>query len=99
MERHRFDSVSFVFGLIFLGLALVFGLPETPWDFFSSGVLGLVVPAIVIAVGLALLAPSFRREQPVGHPGEAPPLVEPVDAAGLEAERAAHQELPPTPLP
>lgn len=99
MERHSFDAVSFVFGLIFLGLALAFGLPETPWDFFAGGVLGAVVPATVIAVGLALLVPTLRRERPVEHPGSAPAPAEPLDTVEMQAEQAAHEELPPSPLP
>lgn len=97
MKRHSFDAVSFVFGLIFLGLALAFGLPETPWDFFAGGILGAVLPAMVIAVGLALLVPTLRRDRPVEHPGPVPAA--PIDVAELEAERSAHEELPPSPLP
>jgi hypothetical protein len=61
MRTHRFDPISFVFGLGFVGLALLFALPAEPWEIYFGGLsLGWVWPVVAIAAGLALLAPVLR---------------------------------------
>ncbi|MEX2424465.1 MAG: hypothetical protein WD990_10845 [Acidimicrobiia bacterium] len=62
MYKHRFDSISFVFGLGFVALALLFTLPADPWDIYFGGVLplGWVWPLVIIGAGAALLAPIVR---------------------------------------
>lgn len=61
MERHRFDAISFVFGLAFLALTVLFVLPEEPWDvYFGRVSLGWLWPIVIIGAGLALLAPVVR---------------------------------------
>ncbi len=80
MYRHRFDAVSFVFGVAFLALAAMFALPVKPWDIYFGFDLGWLLPTAVLVVGVALLTPLFRRStQP------APPA----DSAGLDE---AHEE-------
>lgn len=61
MRTHRFDPISFIFGLAFLGLAVLFALPAEPWDIYFGGVsLGWVWPLLVTGAGVALLAPVLR---------------------------------------
>ena len=77
MRTHRFDPVSFIFGLGFLGLALLFALPAEPWEIYFGGLsLGWVWPVIAIAAGLALLAPVLRsgRAEPDRRADEADSL-------------------------
>jgi hypothetical protein len=62
MYRHRFDPISFVFGLLFVALALLFVIPAEPWHIYFDRVsLGWLWPLVVIAAGLALLVPALRR--------------------------------------
>ena len=62
MYKHRFDPISFVFGLGFVALALLFTLPADPWDIYFGGVtLGWVWPLVIIGAGVALLAPMIRQ--------------------------------------
>lgn len=62
MYKHRFDPISFVFGLGFVALALLFTLPADPWDIYFGGVtLGWVWPLVIIGAGVALLAPMVRQ--------------------------------------
>ena len=61
MKTHRFDPISFVFGLGFVALAAVFALPDEPWEiFFDRLTFGWVWPVLVIGAGLALLVPTLR---------------------------------------
>lgn len=61
MNRHRFDPISFVFGALFVAIAAAIALPETPWQFVFGGIsFGWILPAALILVGVALLAPAFR---------------------------------------
>ncbi len=62
MHRHRFDPISFVFGLLFLALSVLFVVPAEPWHiYFDRLTLGWLWPLLVIAAGLALLVPAVRR--------------------------------------
>lgn len=64
MYKHRFDPISFVFGLAFIALALMFTLPTDPWDLLFGGInLGWLWPLVIIAAGAALLAPVMRNDQ------------------------------------
>jgi hypothetical protein len=74
MQQHRFDPISFVFGLLFVSLAALFALPIEPWDVFFGGIeLGWLWPLVIIAAGVALLAPSFRQWRKDGdEPEESP---------------------------
>jgi hypothetical protein len=61
MYKHRFDPISFVFGLGFVALALLFTLPADPWDIYFGGVtFGWVWPLVIIGAGVALLGPMIR---------------------------------------
>ncbi len=77
MRTHRFDPISFIFGLGFLGLALLFAIPAKPLEIYFGGIsLGWVWPVLAIAAGLALLAPVLRS-------GRAEPDSSEEDAASL----------------
>ena len=61
MDKHRFDPISFVFGLAFVAVALLFVIPEDPWEIYFGGLsLGWLWPLLVIAAGVALLVPVLR---------------------------------------
>ena len=72
MERHRFDVLSFAFGVVFLALAATtlvddvdLALLETRW----------ILPGILIALGLAVLYAAV----PVAGATPADPPEEPAD--------------------
>lgn len=68
MYRHRFDAVSFVFGVIFLALAAMFALPVDPWDVYFGFDLGWLLPTAILVVGVSLLVPVLRRPATVTPP-------------------------------
>lgn len=104
MKRHAFDAISFVFGLVFLGFALLIGLPESPLDLLFDGFsFRWLAPLAVIVVGAALLIPVIRRPAPpVTAPGPMPEPVEDVVGESFDevdaARKAALEELPDSPL-
>ena len=56
MKRHRFDPLSFVFGLIFLLIA-----GAAVWNqSFRWDINAWVLPATVLLLGIALLASTLR---------------------------------------
>lgn len=86
MRRHPFDPWSFAFGLFLAVVGLVLLVPATPFvrPGLISAVIGIGGPVLVILVGLAFMAPLFRKKP---EATEAPPL--PPEFA---------DELPPSPL-
>lgn len=61
MDKHRFDPISFVFGLAFVAIALLFVIPADPWEIYFGGLsLGWLWPLVIIGAGVALLAPLLR---------------------------------------
>ncbi|HEX6756590.1 MAG TPA: hypothetical protein VF109_11690 [Mycobacteriales bacterium] len=67
MRRHDVDVFSLVFGLLFVGAALIWGLPEDP----GAVIEGWPLPALLIAVGLAGLVTSlggWRRRRARSDP-------------------------------
>jgi uncharacterized membrane protein YoaK (UPF0700 family) len=72
VERHRFDVVSFVFGVLFVGLALAALVGDVRVMTFGKGALmpvALIVAGVAIAV--ATLRPPRRRSPATEDP--APP--------------------------
>lgn len=63
MERHRFDVLSFSFGVIYTLLGLTFLLPNTPFDLVEmvTDSLRWVWPAAILVIGAAILIPLVRR--------------------------------------
>ena len=59
MKTHAFDGVSFFSGLIITTIGLLFLLPEEPTGIFDAiGNVGTWFwPAILLAIGLAVLVP------------------------------------------
>jgi hypothetical protein len=59
MIRHSFDAISFTFGLLFVGLAVL--APNRDW--FPSNVGRWVIPAavLILGAGLAISAISSSR--------------------------------------
>jgi hypothetical protein len=70
VRRHELDGFSLVFGLLFVGAALVWGLAGDP----AAALRGWPLPTLLIAVGLAGLATSLggwrrRRAAPAEELG------------------------------
>lgn len=63
MERHKFDPLSFGFGLVYTLLGLLFLIPATTFDVFPifSASLRWVWPVAILAIGAAILVPLARR--------------------------------------
>jgi hypothetical protein len=59
MKTHRFDSLSFLSGLVMTLIGLAFLIPRDPGDVFSVfGDIGnWFWPAVFLAIGIAVLAP------------------------------------------
>lgn len=65
MKRHDFDPLSFISGVLLLGLGLLFLIPRATGDlidFLSSAALW-IWPALFIAAGAAVLVPAVIRMQ------------------------------------
>ena len=87
MKLHKLDVVSLIFGAIFTPLGLAFIGFSNPWRSLLVDVeWGWLAPLALVAVGVVVMLPLFKRSQPVEatHPGEAP--------------ASAYEELPPNPL-
>jgi hypothetical protein len=89
MEQHRFDAVSFVFGVIFAALGITFMVAPEPWRLLAGLSYGWLWAAALIALGLALVLPALRGEQPA---------VTAVEAGPEEGLGEAMEELPPPPI-
>lgn len=63
MKKHRFDTLSFIAGLMVTGIGLLFLLPREPGDIFDffGGIGNWLVPVLFLAVGVAVLAPLLAR--------------------------------------
>lgn len=62
MERHRFDVLSFSFGVIYTLSGLIFLLPNTPFALVEMITVSLrwVWPAAILVIGAAILVPLVR---------------------------------------
>lgn len=63
MKRHEFDPLSFIAGIVLLGLGLLFLIPRATGDlirFVSSAALW-IWPVLFISVGIAILLPAALR--------------------------------------
>jgi hypothetical protein len=58
-ERHPLDTISLIFGVLFLGLSIPVLLLETPLHIDARWAL----PAAVIVVGLLILGSALRPKQ------------------------------------
>ncbi|MDP9341732.1 MAG: hypothetical protein M3Q23_06445 [Actinomycetota bacterium] len=90
MRRHEFDPISFVFGMIFavLGLAFLSGRVD-----LGDLHLRWLWPVPLIAVGLALLATTRRRDPDRAVPGPATAPQPDAPPQGPEAGRESGFDL------
>ena len=65
MNTHKFDSVSFVSGVVLAAIGIFFLIPGTPLEIFDSiGEIGSWIwPAILVVVGVAILVPALARSR------------------------------------
>ncbi|HSJ33677.1 MAG TPA: hypothetical protein VLB85_01305 [Acidimicrobiia bacterium] len=65
MERHRFDALSFAFGVIYTLIGLTFLIPNTPFDLVDMVATSLrwVWPAAILLIGLTILVPLVRPKR------------------------------------
>ena len=60
MHRHRFDPISFVFGLIFLGLGLTAVVSDEDIAFLEAR---WIWPALLVTAGLVIVGFTARRSR------------------------------------
>lgn len=63
MKSHKFDPLSFIAGLVITAVGLAFLIPAVPSDIFDAlDTIGAWFwPAVLIVVGVAILAPLASR--------------------------------------
>ena len=59
MQRHEIDVVSFVFGLLFVGVSAMW--PLVHFEILGLPGLEVAAPVLLVCVGLAGLMASFSR--------------------------------------
>jgi hypothetical protein len=59
MKTHKFDTLSFISGLIFTGFGLMFLIPSSTDDLIDAvaGIGSWAWPFILLGIGLAILLP------------------------------------------
>lgn len=67
MKTHRFDALSFIVGVLATLLGLAFLLPKEPTDIFDivDTFGGWFWPAVLVLIGVAILAPLASRRSPM----------------------------------
>lgn len=62
MKSHRFDPLSFSFGVIYTLIGLLFLIPATPVELvpFITESTQWVWPLVVVGLGIAILVPLVR---------------------------------------
>jgi putative Mn2+ efflux pump MntP len=77
MKPHRFDTLSFISGLIFTGFGLLFLIPNNTDDLIDVfvDVGSWAWPLILLGIGLAIIVPVFvNREDATEAETEAEPV-------------------------
>jgi hypothetical protein len=69
MQRHRFDPVSFVFGLIFVGFAATAAFADEDIEFLEAR---WIWPAVLIVAGLFIVGFSLGRKPQTDESEPAP---------------------------
>lgn len=69
MKTHKFDTISFLSGLVFTAFGLLFLIPNQTDDLidYVTGLGGWVWPVILLGIGVAILVPvftSWNAEEP-----------------------------------
>lgn len=60
MHRHRFDAISFVFGLLFLGVAVLAPIHGQ----LSEDVGRLIIPGAILILGIGLAVSAIASNRP-----------------------------------
>ncbi|MFO7293869.1 MAG: hypothetical protein FWJ92_12255 [Actinomycetes bacterium] len=62
MERHRFDPLSFAFGLVYAVLGIIFLVPFSPGELVDWVMVSTrwVWPLTILIIGAAILVPLIR---------------------------------------
>jgi hypothetical protein len=65
MKRHKFDTLSFISGLVIAGLGTLFLFPSEPGGIFDFvGEAGTwLLPALFLTVGVVVLVPPLLRSR------------------------------------
>jgi len=84
MPRHRFDPLSFIFGLLFVAVA---GVALVGGDLIVINDLAWIAPAVLVVAGAVLLLSTAGRDSSEDVPDDAPEDA-PEDAPGDERSRA-----------
>jgi hypothetical protein len=89
MKRHRFEVMSFVFGVLILVIGVLFLSTATPLELANQidATFDLGLPILALVIGAALVIPAIRRQKPVAEP----PLT-PQETAALDE---LNQTVPP----
>ncbi len=65
MKPHKFDTLSFISGLVFTGFGLMFLIPSDTGDlidlFVDAG--SWAWPLILLGIGLAIVVPVFLKSE------------------------------------
>ena len=69
MLRHRFDPLSFAFGVLFLVLGIA---PLIDEDVFTADVARWIWPALLVVPGIAILASALRPREREEEPSPPP---------------------------
>jgi hypothetical protein len=76
MKRHSFDIVSFVFGVIFLGLGVTGMFVDENITFLEAR---WIWPTLLVVAGVAIVGFTLRRDSSRGEPGDETGMYNPVD--------------------
>lgn len=60
MHRHRFDPISFIFGLLLVGLAFI----APVWESFPDNFGRWIVPGAVLILGVGLAVSAIASARP-----------------------------------
>jgi hypothetical protein len=69
MKTHKFDTVSFLSGLVFTAFGLLFLIPSQTDELieYLAGLGGWVWPVILLGIGVAILVPVFTSWKSEEH--------------------------------
>lgn len=65
MKLHRFDPLSFITGLVMVGIGLAFLIPADPTEIFAffDDFGAWFWPVILVIVGIAIIVPAATRSR------------------------------------
>jgi apolipoprotein N-acyltransferase len=74
VRRHETDVTSLVFGLVFVGAALLWALVQA--EVLSTAMLALALPLLLVAVGAVGVAAALARQRR-SEPSDSDPHLDP----------------------